>query len=240
MFTCSHLVIANFEPRLLASLVLLSNRKACFYTVLITILCKGLHLSGCPSMGIFSLIGLFSSYSLPFTLYSDMRAHAARDPDAQLSYDMGPSMGSNKSKPPVGMLILTSLAVATISTYFAAIYIPQSIFDALLGENATNVQVSAGCVAVFVSLLVVVLKTFYPKAAVLRSILLLISILCFLVVCDTFSSLFSLQVDPDSAFYLSISKADPDVGQKLEGINDHSGVYVLLSCFLVLAAFVGN
>ena len=211
------LVVAAFH---LYSVGMLTAPSAWFVTIVQT--SKLVHLAGFSSELVFALVAVMFAYTFPFILHYSQ----AVDID-----------DNNRSADDIDNIkFVFFVFYLMIGAFLGALYgghtLSPLILQHALSKSANDVQIMALSLStwfLFVSALITVM---WRKAAFLRSFLLLASGFLALVSTEALGPL-TISYDKSASTYLVVS-LHPELAQ-----GDHSGLFLLITAFLVITAFLG-
>ncbi len=216
--------------------------------------CKLLHLAGLPSKACFAVGALLLTYTLPFVRHINEYLVSSAKAESGSVHDGGSALEANGLAKDTTLHVAEVLCYAlsaTAVTFWARSHVAYSAVCLLLGnDDPSDLQVNAASLAAWSLYMACLLLVFFRKVKALRrcdnifffknchllsfvnSLLLVVCVLSTLVATEGLGKL-SFAVDPSSALFLTVS-LHPDLA-----VNEHTGLFILLSGGLTFAAFVG-
>lgn len=202
---------------------------------------KLLHVVAVPSQAIGASLGVFCAYALPFVTHrqSLLKERSSADEGAELVSQQAPSTPGPASVvtvttgvgEPSALRLWMYFTLGVTVTAFARVHLLHAALAALLLRDVAPVQSSALAVALIAAFSAALLHAFRPAAALLRSLMLAAAGMGVLVCTDALGPV-SVALDPTAPLYVSVNFGGES------GPSD-SGLYLLLSCALLLLAAGG-
>ena len=180
------------------------------------------HLAGFDSNLVFAFIAVLFAYSWPFVLHYSESINLEDDSRSPDDIDNIKFM----------FFVVYLIVGAFAGAFYGGHSIAPIVLQNALSQKATEVQVMAFSLSTWFLFVAAVITVMWKKASFLRSSLLLASGFLALVATEALGPL-SISYDRSSSTYLVVS-LHPELAQ-----GDHSGLFLLVSAFLVVTALLG-